>query len=260
MFRIFKYSFFDLIRSRWTFFYAGFYFLFTLGMLLLSSDLSKVVIGSMNLVLILCPLIATIFGVMYYYNSREFTELLLSQPLKRTSIFTGQYLGLAASLSLSLLVGTGIPFLLFGVFRSEQASNFLILIFSGVVLSYIFASISFLIALNNDDRIKGFGYAILIWLLLAVVYDGLLLLGLSWFREYPLEKVSLIASIFNPIDLSRIIVLLKLDISALMSLTGAVYKKYLGSGIGMFVSICVLIVWALVPTIAIRRVCMRKDF
>ncbi len=260
MFKIFKYSFFDLIRSRWTYIYAGFYFLFTLGMLMLSSDLSKVVISSMNVVLILCPLIATMFGVMYYYNSREFTELLLSQPIKRTSIFTGQFLGLATSLSVSLLVGAGVPFLLFGVFGSDQAGNFLILLFNGVVLSFVFAAISFLIALKNDDKIKGFGLAILVWLLLAVVYDGLLLLGLSWFRDYPLEKASLIASVFNPIDLSRIMLLLKLDISALMSLTGAVYRRFLGSGMGIAVSVSVLFVWALVPTFYIRKVCLRKDF
>lgn len=260
MLKIFKYSFFDLIRSRWTYIYAGFYFLFTLGMLLLSSDLSKVVISSMNVVLILCPLIATMFGVMYYYNSREFTELLLSQPIKRASIFTGQFLGLATSLSVSLLVGAGIPFLLFGVFGSDQAANFLILLFNGVVLSFIFAAISFFIALNNEDKIKGFGLAILVWLALAVVYDGILLLGLSWFRDYPLEKASLIASVFNPIDLSRVMLLLKLDISALMSLTGAVYRRFLGSGLGMGISILMLLFWATIPIFGIRRVCMHKDF
>lgn len=260
MLKILKYSFFDLIRSRWTYIYCGFYLLFTLSLLWLSNDLSKVVISLMNVVLLLCPLIATMFGVMYYYNSREFTELLLAQPVKRTSIFLGQYLGLAGSLSASWLIGTGVPFVLYGVFGSAQAGNFLTLMLIGVALSFIFSALAFLIALKNENRIKGFGLAILVWLFFAVVYDGFLLLSLSYFNEYPLEKFALAASMFNPIDLSRILILLKLDISALMGFTGAVFRKFLGTGLGMAVSLGVLAVWVLLPTWGIGRVSLRKDF
>ncbi len=260
MLKILKYSFYDLIRSRWTYIYCGFYLLFTLSLLWLSSDLSKVVISLMNVVLLLCPLIATMFGVMYYYNSREFTELLLAQPIRRTSIFFGQYLGVAGSLSASWLIGTGIPFILYGVFGSAQAGNFFTLMLVGVALSFIFSGLAFLIALNNENRIKGFGLAILVWLFFAVIYDGLLLLSLAWFSEYPLEKFSLTASMLNPIDLSRILILLKLDISALMGFTGAVFRKFLGTGFGMSVSLIVLTLWIILPTLGIRRVSLRKDF
>ena len=260
MVKILKYSFFDLVRSRWTYIYCAFYFLFTLTLLWLSNDLSKVVISLMNVVLLLCPLIATMFGVMYYYNSREFTELLLAQPVKRTSIFFGQYLGVAASLSASWLIGTGVPFILYGVFGSAQAGNFFTLLLTGVALSFIFSAIAFLIALKNENRIKGFGLAILAWLFFAVIYDGLLLLALSYFSDYPLEKFSLAASMLNPIDLSRILILLKLDISALMGFTGAVFRKFLGTGMGMGISLIVLGLWVILPALGIRRVAARKDF
>lgn len=260
MFKILKYSFFDLIRSRWTYIYCGFYLLFTLSLLWLSNDLSKVVISLMNVVLLLCPLIATMFGVMYYYNSREFTELLLAQPVKRTSIFLGQYLGVAGSLSASWIIGTGLPFVLYGVFASAQAGNFLTLMLVGVALSFIFSALAFLIALKNENRIKGFGLAILVWLFFAVVYDGLLLLGLSWFSDYPLEKASLAASMFNPIDLSRILILLKLDVSALMGFTGAVFRKFLGTGQGMVIALGVLAIWVLLPAWGIGKVSLRRDF
>ena len=260
MVKILKYSFFDLVRSRWTYIYCAFYFLFTLTLLWLSNDLSKVVISLMNVVLLLCPLIATMFGVMYYYNSREFTELLLAQPVKRTSIFFGQYLGVAASLSASWLIGTGVPFILYGVFGSAQAGNFFTLLLTGVALSFIFSAIAFLIALKNENRIKGFGLAILAWLFFAVIYDGLLLLALSYFSDYPLEKFSLAASMLTPIDLSRILILLKLDISALMGFTGAVFRKFLGTGMGMGISLIVLGLWVILPALGIRRVAARKDF
>lgn len=260
MLKILKYSFYDLIRSRWTYSYGGFYLLFTLSLLWLSNDLSKVVISLMNVVLLLCPLIATMFGVMVYYNSREFTELLLAQPVRRTSIFLGQYLGVAGSLSASWVMGVGIPFALYGVFGSEQAGNFAMLLFVGVVLSFVFSALAFFIALKNENRIKGFGLAILAWLFFAVIYDGLLLLSLSMLTEYPLEKFSLIASMLNPIDLSRILILLKLDVSALMGFTGAVFRKFLGTGLGMAVAFVVLGLWVVGPVLGIRRVARRKDF
>lgn len=260
MIKILKYSIFDLMRSRWTYVYFGFFLLFTLSLLFLSGDLSRVIISMMNVVLILCPLIATMFGIMYYYNSREFTELLLAQPIRRTSIFWGQYLGLASSLSISLVLGIGIPFLFYGLFFSSEIWNFMVLILNGVLLTFIFTGIAFLIALKNENRIRGFGLAIVCWLFFAVIYDGLFLLLLMLFREYPLEQFSLIATLFNPIDLSRILLLLKLDISALMGFTGAVFRQFLGTNAGMLVAGLVLSFWIGLPLLGIRRVALKKDF
>jgi Cu-processing system permease protein len=172
----------------------------------------------------------------------------------------GQYLGVAGSLSVSWLIGTGLPFLLYGVFGSPSAGNFLMLALIGVALSFIFSALAFLIALNNENRIKGFGLAIVLWLFFAVVYDGFLLLALSYFKEYPLEKFSLAASMFNPIDLSRILILLKLDISALMGFTGAVFRKFIGTGTGMGLAIAVLAAWAILPAWGIGKMAARKDF
>lgn len=260
MLKILKYSFFDLMRSRWTYFYFGFFLVFTLSLLLLSNDLGKVVISLMNVILILCPLIATMFGVMYYYNSREFTELLLAQPISRTRLFLGQYLGLALSLSLSLLLGVGIPFLLYGLFYSPEIGNFTMLLINGVLLSFVFSGMAFFIALRNENRIKGFGLAIVVWLFFAVIYDGILLLALMLFNEYPLEYFSLGASILNPIDLSRILILLKLDISALMGYTGAVFQKFLGSALGMVLALISLLFWIALPLLSIRSLSLKKDF
>lgn len=260
MIRILKYCFFDLIRSRWTLVYCGFYMLLTAGLFFLNSDISKVIITLMNVVLTLVPLIAIIFGVIFYYNSREFIELLLAQPIKRTEIFIGQFLGVSGSLALSLLIGIGVPFLFYGVIQSVEIFNYLTLLFVGVLLSFIFSGIGFFIALKFENKIKGFGLAIFVWLFLAVIYDGLFLLLLALFNDYPLDKFALGVSMFNPIDLSRILILIKLDISALMGYTGAVFQKFLGAPIGMMVSIVVLLVWIMIPILSIRRLSLKKDF
>jgi Cu-processing system permease protein len=260
MLKILKYSFYDLMRSRWSYVYFLFYLLLGLVLLFLNQDLSKAVITLMNIIIILVPLIATIFGVMYFYNSREFTELLLAQPLKRSSIFLGQFFGVAGSLTLSLVLGLGLPFALYGLFKSEVILNFSLLILTGAFLTFIFTGLAFNIALSNENRIKGFGYAVLLWLFMAVIYDGLFLLSLIVFEEYPLDSFSLAATVLNPIDLSRILILLKLDISALLGYTGAVFQKFLGTQLGFLISGGVLLLWTLLPIWRLTARARKKDF
>ena len=260
MFKILKYSFYDLMRSRWSYVYFAFYLALGFVLLFLNNDINKAIITLLNIIIILTPLIGTIFGVMYYYNSKEFTELLLAQPIKRSKIFMGQFLGISISLTLSLALGLGIPFLLYGLFRSTAIFDFGLLLVVGSLLNFIFVALAFNIALSNDNKIKGFGYAILMWLFLAVIYDGLFLISLVMFNEYPLDQFSLLATMFNPIDLSRILILLKLDISALLGYTGAVFKKFFGTDLGLIISFAVMILWIVLPVWRINTKLKKKDF
>ena len=248
------------MRSRWSYVYFLFYLLLGVVLLFLNNDLSKAVITLMNVIIILVPLIGTIFGVMYYYNSREFTELLLAQPVKRSSIFLGQYFGVATSLSMSLVIGLGMPFVFYGIFNSNAIWDFSLLLVTGAFLTFIFTALAFVIALSNENKIKGFGYAILLWLFMAVIYDGIFLMSLLYFEDYPLDKFSLVATMLNPVDLSRVLILLKLDISALLGYTGAVFQKFFGTSFGLVLSSALLALWVLAPTFFIWRIAKRKDF
>ena len=248
------------MRSQWSYVYLVFYLILGFVLLFLNNDLSKAVITIMNLIVVLTPMIGTIFGIMYSYSSREFTELLLAQPIRRRSIFLGQYIGVATSLSLSLVIGLAVPFLIYGISRSGEIWNFGLLLVSGVFLTFIFVGLAFNISLLNENRIKGFSYAILIWLLLAVIYDGVFLISLVFFSDYPLDKFTLFASMLNPIDLSRILILLKLDISALLGYTGALFQKFLGTYWGIAVAFVMLCAWTVVPLITMLRIALKKDF
>ena len=260
MLKILRYSFFDLIRSRWSIIYFLFYFVSAMVLLYLGNDVSKAVVSLMNITFILTPLIGTIFGVMNFYNSREFIELLLAQPVPRKNIFLGMYFGISLSLALSLLLGMGLPFILYDVFSSGQAMSVFFLLLSGVFLTFIFTALAFYIALVNENRLKGFGMAILIWLVMAFIYDGVFLLLLIFLQQYPIERFAIAMSLFNPIDLSRILIMLKLDISALMGYTGAVFNKFFGNNTGMLVSVSALMSWAVLPVLLILKRSSKKDF
>jgi len=260
MIKIFKYTFFDLVRSRWILSYFTFFLIVSFTLFSFSNDISMVIISLMNLILVLVPLVAIIFGITFYYNSKEFTELLLSMPIKRTNIFLGQFLSLSTSLSIASIVGILVPFIYYGLLRSNEGLDFLVLVTSGLFLNFIFVAIAFIIALINDNKIKGFGIATLSWLFFAIIYDGIFLLSLVLFSEYPLEKPAIVLTLLNPIDLSRILILLKLDISALMGYTGAIFNKFFGHWIGFSVSIVSLLLWTVIPMLIITRISSKKDF
>ena len=112
----------------------------------------------------------------------------------------------------------------------------------------------------SEDKIKGIGFAILAWLFTAVIYDGLFLVSLVIFDEYPLEYFALGASVFNPIDLSRILIILKLDISALLGYTGAVLQNFFGTSVGMLITSIMLMLWMFIPLKMIVSKSKKKDF
>ena len=260
MLKVLKYSFFDLGRSRWTYAYLLFFLLVTFGLLNFSSDLSRTIISLMNIVLILCPLIGILFGSLYYYNSREFIDLLLALPLPRRSIFLGKYLGLSMSLALSLTVGLSVPFIIFGIFATDQVPNFVTLLVTGIFLTFIFTALAFLISLRFENPIRGFSVAVFAWLFLAIIFDGIFLLTLMFFESYPLERFALIMTVLNPVDLSRVLIMLQLDISALMGYTGAVFRKFLGTGTGIMVAYTALTAWTVMPIMIFLHYARKKDF
>jgi len=248
-----------MIRNRWTFVYMGFFLILTVALFLLSNDITKVVLSMTNIILYLTPLLGILFGSMYYYNSEEFIELLLAQPLSRNAVFTGLYLGIASSLSISLILGVGLPMLFFGALSSPELPAVVLLLFLSVVLSIIFSLLSFIIAMKFKNRIKGFGISIFTWLFFAIIYDGIFLLILLLFKDYPLEKATLGLTVFNPIDLSRILLLLNLDESAMMGYTGAVLQKFLGSQLGTYMILITLALWIIIPFLYILRIGKKKD-
>lgn len=258
--KIIKYELHDVIRSKWLIIYTVFFLVITDGLFRFGGSSSKVVLSLINIVLIIIPLVSIIFGSMYSYNSREFVELLLAQPLNRKLLFTGMYAGLALPLSLGFVMGVGIPFAIHGFSDQSQLSHLAILLLSGVFLTCIFVGLAFLITVVSEDKAKGLGIAICTWLLFAVIYDGIVLFVVLMFGDYPLEKAMITLSLFNPIDLARILVLLNFDVSALMGYTGAVFQKFFGSILGQALSLVSLTTWAFLPVIFGLRSFARKDF
>ena len=254
MFKVLKYVLYDIMRSRMVLAYTILLFLLCSGLFYLGSDYSSTLVSLLHVILLVVPLICIIFGTIHFYNSREFIEMLLAQPVDRNSIYFGEYLGLSGSLAMALLIGLGIPILLW---QATEAAFYLLLV--GLMLTFIFTALAFLTSVRSVDKAKGIGSALLLWFYFAVLFDGIVLLILHYFSDYPLEEAVLALTALNPIDIGRVLILLKLDTSALMGYTGALYQKFFGTGFGQAFSLSVLAVWISIPLFRARRIFSKKD-
>ncbi len=223
--KVIKYVFLDIIKNRIILGYTLLLFLVSLSVFSLDDSTSRGVITLLNLVLLIVPLVSIIFSTIYIYNSSEFIELLVTQPIKRAKIWRSIMVGLMFSLCLAFVVGAAIPLILF-----DGSSAAYALIFAGLMLSVIFVAIAMLAVVLTRDKAKGIGLGILLWFFFTILYDGFVLFILFQFSDYPMEVPMLIMASLNPVDLARIFILLKLDISALMGYTGAVFQQFFSNG------------------------------
>ena len=252
--KILKYVIIDILRNRIVLAYTVFLLLLSFSIFNLEDNSAKGLLSLLNIILIIVPLVSILFAAIYEYNSAEFLELLVSQPLKRNTIWLSIFSGLACSLSLAFFIGVGIPVMLY-----EFTATGFIMIAVGLLLSVIFVAIAMLAVVKIRDKAKGIGVAILLWLYFSLLFDGFVLFILFQFADYPLEKAMIGISAFNPIDLSRILVLLKMDMSALMGYTGAVFKDFFGTTAGFIIALMVLILWIVIPAWLSTRKFNRKD-
>ncbi|HRJ31805.1 MAG TPA: ABC transporter permease subunit [Cyclobacteriaceae bacterium] len=252
--RIIKYVFYDILRTRFILLYTMFLLLSTIAMFQLDTDSSKVILSLMNVVLMVVPLVSVVFTTIHFYNSYEFIELMLAQPVNRPVIFLGEYFAVALSLCFAFTAGVGIPMVMYGA--GMQGFT---LLYSGLMLTLVFVSLAFLSSVLTRDKAKAIGVALLFWFYFSLIYDGLLMWIIYSFSDYPLEKATLVLVSLNPIDLARILMLLQLDISALMGYTGAFYKDFFGSSLGVIFSTSVLTIWILLPVVIALQIFKRKD-
>lgn len=252
--KIIKYILSDILRNRIILGYMLVLFVTSLSIFGLEDNVNKGLLSLLNIILIVLPLFSIIFSTIYMYNSSEFIELILSQPIQRKTIWKGFLFGLSIALSIAFLLSVALPVFLF----VHSISAFMI-IFVGLLLTNIFVAIALLASVKIRDKAKGIGVAILLWMYFSLLFDAFVLFLLFQFGDYPIEKPMIIVSSLNPIDLGRVLVLLQLDVSAMMGYTGAIFKDYYGTSVGISISMLVLFAWYIIPLLFSTRFFQKKD-
>ncbi|MNK71849.1 ABC-2 family transporter protein [compost metagenome] len=252
--RIIKIVLLDILKNKIVVSYALILALLSWGSFTLEDNTAKGLLTILNVILFTVPLVSILFSTIYIYNSSEFIELLLSQPIKRKKIWISLFAGLSIAMLLAFFLGSGIPLLL----NAPDMAGVMMLL-SGSLISVVFVSLAFLSCILTRDKAKGIGLAILFWMYFAILFDALVLFLLFQLAEYPIEEAMVGITASSPIDLARIQILLHLDQSAMMGYTGAIFKDFFGTAIGLAVSFLLLVLWIAVPFLISIRKFDRKD-
>jgi Cu-processing system permease protein len=161
--KIIKYVTADILRNKIVLAYTVLLLVISLSVFMLQDEPSKGLLSLLNITLLIVPLTSIIFSAIYVYNSAEFIELLVSQPLKRRSIWLSLFYGLAAALSIAYFIGAGIPIIIY-----QPTATGLIMLATGIILSVIFVAIALLAVVLTRDKAKGIGVTILLWLFFCI--------------------------------------------------------------------------------------------
>ncbi|HRI27021.1 MAG TPA: ABC transporter permease subunit [Chitinophagales bacterium] len=240
--RITQFVLTDIFRNKIMIAYTALLAVFSWSAFTLENNSQKGLLTLLNIILLTVPLVSVLFSTIYIYNSSEFIELLVSQPIKRGKIWFSIFTGLSISLALAFLLGAGVPLLLYA-----SIGMFGLVAGMGVLVSVAFTAIAFFSAIFTRDKAKGIGISVLLWLYFALLFDGLVLFLLFQFADYPIENAMVFITALSPIDLARILILLQLDISAMMGYTGAIFKQFFGTALGFSISVLLLCLWTAIP-------------
>ena len=182
MLKLSKYVLYDILRNKVVIAYTLFLLIVSMSLFQMEENSSKAVLSLLNIVLIVIPLVSMVFSTIHWYNSYEFIELMLTQPVSRKKVLISEFAGIGSSLVTAFLIGVGIPVMIY-----QFDATGIALLVVGSLLTLVFTSIAFLASVKSKDKARGIGAALLLWFYFALIFDGLLLLILFGFSDYPLE-------------------------------------------------------------------------
>jgi Cu-processing system permease protein len=222
---------------------------------------ARVTLSLMNLVLFVVPLTGLLLGVTGVTGGGGTLPLLLAQPVARSEVFLGKFLGLAAALSLAQAVGFGAGGMVIAFNAGpDQARGFLALTVLSLVLGWLTIAAAMLLAAVWPDRLRATSAALGLWFLLVVAYDLAVLGATVLLRGFALESVLFPTLLLNPVDLARVLTTLAAGSGALFGPTSAVLVRTFGTAAGVAVVCGVLLAELVIPLALGLWVFRRRDW
>lgn len=207
----------DRIRNRWLLAVALIFSLFALAIAYFGSaqlgevgfrSIDVTIASLVSLVIYLVPLIALILGYDAIVGERErgSLELLQSMPITRFEILLGKYLGLSAALASSTAIGFGAGLLpLAAELSTRDVWHYAGFVLSAILMGLAFLSISLLVSVVAQDRVRASGVAIALWFFFVLIFD-LLLMGALVATQGNLGSAVFAALLMlNPADVFRLL-------------------------------------------------------
>lgn len=183
----------DGMRNMWVFAITVIFALFALGLAYFGSaasgqvgftSLDTTIVSLASLAIFVIPLIALMLAYDSIVGEEELGTLLLllSYPVSRFQILAGKFIGHAALLAMSTVMGFGLAGIAIAALTGKLLSLELwqelgFFIASATLLGWVFIAFAYLVSVIASEKSRAAGLALIIWFLFVLVFD-LLLLGI----------------------------------------------------------------------------------
>jgi Cu-processing system permease protein len=258
------------LESRWLFGFSALLAVLVLGLSFFGlaqarevgyQGFARVTLSLMNLVLFMVPLSGLLLGVTSLTGGQATLPLLLAQPVTRSEVFLGKFLGLVAAITIAQAVGFGAGGLVVALNAGfDQVRGFVALTLLSFLLGAITVAGSMFLAVLWPDRLRATSAALGAWLLLVVAYDLGVLGVSSWLRGLPLQSVLLPALLANPVDLVRVLTTVAAGSGALFGPTSAVLVRFFGTVGGVQLALLALLLQLAAPLALGAWIFRRRDW
>jgi Cu-processing system permease protein len=225
-------------------------------------DFSRTAVSLVQIVLLLTPLAALVFGGLALTPERGAAELLYSQPVSRSAILFGRMAGVWLALAAAQLIGFGAAGLVVQwQSGTAGAEHYAALAVCSIAITGIFLGIAALLAaLFPGRRTRVLAAALVVWFVTAILFDVAALGVASMLRSGPASRLLITATLINPIDAARTGVLLAIDGPSAFGAASLALMRFTG-GLAMtgVLIAASLLVWLVAPLGAALRVLSRSD-
>lgn len=247
----------DAVASKWFVLYTISFSVLAVGVSFLSlsgigshgfAGFGRTAAGLLNLIMLIVPLMALTTGAGTIASERERGTLLylLAQPVSRTQVLLGKYLGLALALVCSLCIGFGVSA---GVLAWRTGGvgigAYLMLISFTVILALAMLSVGLLISIASRRTAVATGIALFSWLTFVFVSD-LSLMASSVLLKLRVQEILGLAMV-NPLQSFKMAVIVNMNASLdVLGPVGAYASHTFGSTLPWALAAS-MVVWIAVP-------------
>lgn len=264
-----KREFWASLHSRWLIGFAVVFFLSVLGIpfLLLQyrgllprdyffNTLPVLVSATFPLV----PLLPLVLGSRSIVGEKErgTLEFLASQPISKSDITLGKYLGLLLAVSVALSVGFGAAaFVTLG--GGLKLAPFLGMTTIGFSLAASMLSLAFLISIFSREGATALGTALVLWFFLVIIASASVVGGVSYILQ---PEILIFLTFVNPVEISKLLALLVINPAPTLEVLGPSGLAVLGtygvenSVLFLFSS---LLAWVFVPVLLSFAIFRERD-
>jgi Cu-processing system permease protein len=259
------------VRSRWLQLFAAVFAILALAVsgsgYMLSGghgvqDFSRTAVSLIQIVLLLVPLAALVFGGLALTPDRGAAELIYSQPVSRRIVLFGRALGVWTALTAAQLIGFGAA----GWVVQWQAGidgihRFLALIVTAIGVTAIFVGIAALIASTSQGRrTRVLAAALVVWFVTVLLFDIGALGAASLLRSGAASRLLIVATLINPVDAARTGALLAIDGTSAFGAASLALLRFAGGLPQAFAAIALaLAAWLIAPMLIAARTISRAD-